>query len=132
LPHSCNASFTCEIAAGPSWVCAEAKAKLPKREENTIASQTASLIEFAKSLHVEVPAESVLEDEYSGATLEVRACSGCEITRRLNAEGIPTRKTRARRERSIVWALLRNPTYRGIACFAKTRISARSRKKTRA
>src|SRR6266513_1527233 len=49
-----------------------------------------------------------------------------EITRRLNTEGIPTRKA-SRWERSVVWALLRNPAYRGLACFGKTRISARTR-----
>ena len=50
-----------------------------------------------------------------------------EITRRLNAEGIPTRKVSARWERSTVWAVLRNPAYRGGACFGKTRASARTR-----
>src|SRR5271169_5135633 len=50
-----------------------------------------------------------------------------EITRRLNAEGIPTRKLSARWERSVVWGVLRNPAYRGVACFGKTRISARTR-----
>jgi site-specific DNA recombinase len=49
-----------------------------------------------------------------------------EITRRLNIEGIPTRKA-SRWERSVVWALLRNPAYRGLACFGKTRVSARTR-----
>jgi site-specific DNA recombinase len=49
-----------------------------------------------------------------------------EITRRLNTEGIPTRKA-SRWERSVVWALLRNPAYRGLACFGKTRVSARTR-----
>src|SRR5947208_11586759 len=49
-----------------------------------------------------------------------------EITRRLNTEGILTRKA-SRWERSVVWALLRNPAYRGLACFGKTRISARTR-----
>jgi site-specific DNA recombinase len=49
-----------------------------------------------------------------------------EITRRLNAERIPTRKA-SRWERSVVWALLRNPAYRGLACFGKTRASARTR-----
>ena len=34
-----------------------------QREENTIASQTASLIEFAKSHELEVPKEWVVEDE---------------------------------------------------------------------
>ena len=34
-----------------------------QREENTIASQTASLIEFAKSHDLEVPEEWVFEDK---------------------------------------------------------------------
>lgn len=50
-----------------------------------------------------------------------------EIARRLNAEGIPTRKQSARWERSVVWAMLRNPAYRGAACFGKTRIAGRIR-----
>jgi site-specific DNA recombinase len=50
-----------------------------------------------------------------------------EITRRINAEGIPTRKASARWERSTVWAVLRNSAYRGIACFGKTRASSRKR-----
>ncbi len=50
-----------------------------------------------------------------------------EITRRLNAEGIPTRKQSARWERSVVWAILRNSAYRGVAYFGKTRIAPRSR-----
>jgi site-specific DNA recombinase len=49
-----------------------------------------------------------------------------EITRRLNRERIPTRRA-SRWERSVVWALLRNPAYRGLACFGKTRASARTR-----
>jgi site-specific DNA recombinase len=50
-----------------------------------------------------------------------------EITRQINAEGIPTRKASARWERSTVWAVLRNSAYRGVACFGKTRASARTR-----
>src|SRR6266849_6528197 len=50
-----------------------------------------------------------------------------EMTRRINAEGIPTRKASARWERSTVWAILRNSAYRGFACFGKTRVSARTR-----
>src|ERR1700686_1921701 len=49
------------------------------------------------------------------------------ITRRLNAEAIPTRKLSPRWERSVVWAVLRNSAYRGVACFGKTRASARTR-----
>ena len=56
-----------------------------QREENTIASQTASLIEFARSHDLEVPEEWVFEDEgYSGATLER---PGLERVRDLAAEG---------------------------------------------
>src|SRR5438132_1081363 len=56
-----------------------------QREENTIASQAASLIEFAKSHDLEVPGEWVCEDEgYSGATLER---PGLERVRDLAAEG---------------------------------------------
>jgi DNA invertase Pin-like site-specific DNA recombinase len=170
-----------------------------QREANTIASQTASLIEFAQGHDLEVPEEWVFEDDgYTGATLErpglervreraqilersrrgkrhraqsgeVSVMSGApygyryirktneapvayavleaearvveriyemytveglsigEITRRINAEGIPTRKASARWERSTVWAVLRNSAYRGIACFGKTRASSRTR-----
>ena len=56
-----------------------------QREENTIASQTASLIEFARNHELEVPKEWVFEDEgYSGATLER---PGLERVRDLAAEG---------------------------------------------
>src|ERR1700693_3430503 len=56
-----------------------------QREANTIASQTASLIEFAEKHDLEVPKEWVFEDEgYSGATLER---PGLERVRDLAAEG---------------------------------------------
>lgn len=56
-----------------------------QREEKTLGSQTASLIEFAKSQGLEAPAEWVFEDEgYSGATLER---PGLERVRDLAAEG---------------------------------------------
>src|ERR1700677_3387504 len=56
-----------------------------QREKHTIASQTAALIEFAKTHELEVPKEWVLEDEgYSGATLER---PGLERVRDLAAEG---------------------------------------------
>ena len=49
------------------------------------------------------------------------------ITRRLNEHSVATRKPGARWERSTVWAMLRNPAYRGRACFGKTRVAARQR-----
>jgi site-specific DNA recombinase len=56
-----------------------------QREEHTIASQTAALIEFAASKDLQVPQQWVFEDEgYSGATLER---PGLERVRDLAAEG---------------------------------------------
>ena len=41
-----------------------------QREENTIASQTAALIEFARTNDYQVPSAWIFEDDgYSGATL---------------------------------------------------------------
>ena len=50
-----------------------------------------------------------------------------DITRLLNEQGVPTRKHCARWERSVVWGMLRNPAYKGTACFGKTRVSPRQR-----
>ena len=50
-----------------------------------------------------------------------------EITRRLNAQGVRTRKQSSRWERSVIWAMLRNPAYRGAASFGKTRVAGRVR-----
>src|SRR6201993_1069978 len=56
----------------------------------------------------------------------VEGFSIAEIARWLNSEGVPTRKA-SRWERSVVWAMLRNSAYRGMACFGKTRVSTRTR-----
>lgn len=44
-----------------------------------------------------------------------------EVCRRLQKEGIPTRKEKARWDRTTVWGMLKNPAYRGTAVFGKTR-----------
>jgi site-specific DNA recombinase len=81
----------------------------------------------------EAPAAYVVDEAEAGVVrrvYEMYTVDGLsigEITRRLNAEGVPTRKLSPRWERSTVWAMLRNPAYRGIACFGKTRISTRTR-----
>jgi site-specific DNA recombinase len=49
------------------------------------------------------------------------------ITRLLNEQGVPTRKRISRWERSVVWAMLRNPAYKGTACFNKTETAKRQR-----
>src|SRR6202051_1282574 len=48
-------------------------------------------------------------------------CSIGEGCRRLRREGIPSRTGKPAWDRSVVWATLRNPAYRGTAAFGKTR-----------
>jgi site-specific DNA recombinase len=80
----------------------------------------------------EVPAAYVVDEAEAGVVRRVyemytvEGLSIGEITRRLNTEGVPARKA-SRWERSVVWGVLRNSAYRGVACFGKTRISARTR-----
>jgi len=59
---------------------------------------------------------------YTGEGLSIGA-----ITGRLNEQGVPTRKRFSRWERSTIWAMLRNPAYKGLACFGKTKLAARQR-----
>lgn len=49
------------------------------------------------------------------------------IARLLNEEQIPTRTGTTRWERSTVWGMLRNPAYRGRACYGKTELRPRQR-----
>jgi len=49
------------------------------------------------------------------------------IARLLNERRIPTRTGTTRWERSTVWGLLRNPAYRGRACYGKTELRPRQR-----
>ncbi|MGH8601952.1 MAG: recombinase family protein [Gammaproteobacteria bacterium] len=73
---------------------------------------------------IEAEAEVVrtVFDLYTVSGLSIGA-----ITRRLNELGLPTRKGSACWERSTVWAMLRNPAYRGTACFGKTTLAPRQR-----
>jgi site-specific DNA recombinase len=48
-----------------------------------------------------------------------------EVCRRLRRQGRPTRSGKLTWDRSAVWAILRNPAYRGDACFGKTRAEPR-------
>lgn len=43
-----------------------------------------------------------------------------EVTRRLDAEGIPTATGKTHWDRSVVWGMLQNPAYMGRAAFGKT------------
>jgi site-specific DNA recombinase len=49
------------------------------------------------------------------------------IARVLNEQAVPTCKRRSRWERSTVWGMLRNPAYKGQACFGKTGLAPRQR-----
>src|SRR6266568_6094927 len=80
----------------------------------------------APASYVVIDAEArVVQRVYEMYTVE--GLSMGAVARRLNAEGIPTRKQSARWERSVVWAMLRNPAYRGAAAFGKTRVAGRIR-----
>ena len=48
-----------------------------------------------------------------------------ELARWLTDRGIPTRTGKARWDRSTIWAMLRNPAYRGQAAFGKTKTAER-------
>jgi site-specific DNA recombinase len=49
------------------------------------------------------------------------------IARLLTAEQIPTRRDVGRWERSVIWAMLRNPAYTGQAAYRKTEVVERKR-----
>src|SRR3954470_2976571 len=47
-------------------------------------------------------------------------CSIGEVCRRLRRDGVPTRTGKPAWDRSVVWATLKNPAYKGTAGFGKT------------
>ena len=71
---------------------------------------------------IEAPVVRQVYESYTVAGWSIGA-----ITRWLNERGVATRKPGTRWERSMVWAMLRNPAYRGMACFGKTRVATRQR-----
>jgi site-specific DNA recombinase len=72
----------------------------------------------------------VVRQAYAWYTREGLSIGG--VTRRLNELSVPTKKQGIQWERSTVWAMLRNPAYKGTACFGKTQTAARQRTNTRA
>ena len=68
---------------------------------------------------------AVVREAYAWYTAEGLSIGA--ITARLNERGVPTRKQGSRWERSTVWAMLRNPAYKGRACFGKTQLAPRQR-----
>ena len=65
------------------------------------------------------PQASVVREVYRYYTCDHMSIGA--ITCRLNERAVPTSTGRSRWERSTVWAMLRNPAYKGKACFGKTR-----------
>ena len=61
-------------------------------------------------------------DKYTVDGLSIGA-----IARLLRELGLPTRQRVTRWERSVIWAILRNPAYQGTACFNKTGIGPRQK-----
>ena len=57
----------------------------------------------------------------------VKGLSIGAIARLLREMGPPTRRRVTRWERSVVWAILRNPAYKGAACFNKTQVGQRQK-----
>src|SRR5262249_7592397 len=57
----------------------------------------------------------------------VQSLSIGAIARLMNEQAVPTCKRRGRWERSTVWGMLRNPAYKGEACFGKTTTAPRQR-----
>jgi len=68
---------------------------------------------------------ATVRDVYQWYTEE--ALSIGEIAKRLNALGVGTRQKRSLWDRSTVWAMLRNPAYKGTACFGKTEHTERKK-----
>jgi len=50
-----------------------------------------------------------------------------EIARTLTREEVPTRRNTGHWERSVIWAMLRNPAYKGQAAYRKTEVVDRTR-----
>jgi site-specific DNA recombinase len=52
-------------------------------------------------------------------------CSIGEVCRRLKQQGTPSPKGKGFWDRTTVWGLLKNPAYKGVAAFGKTRVGER-------
>jgi site-specific DNA recombinase len=77
-----------------------------------------------KTEHTEARYEIVAHEAAIVAELFHRYADGgvaiAELARWLTGLGVPTRTGKSRWDRSVVWAMLRNPAYAGRACFGKT------------
>ena len=77
---------------------------------------------FYEIIETEAKVVRMVYETYAQQGLSINA-----IARLLNEREIPTRTGKGRWERSTVWAILRNPAYRGAACYGKTELRPRQR-----
>jgi len=77
---------------------------------------------FYEVIESEAAVVRLVYEAYTQQGLSINA-----IARMLNERQIPTRTETTRWERSTVWGLLRNPAYRGRACYGKTELRPRQR-----
>src|SRR5260221_343790 len=77
---------------------------------------------FYEVIEAEAKVVRMVFEIYTQQGLSINA-----IARLLNERQIATRTGKGRWERSTVWGMLRNPAYRGTACYGKTELSSRQR-----
>ena len=77
---------------------------------------------FYEVIEAEAKVVRMVFEIYTQQGLSINA-----IARLLNARQIATRTGKGRWERSTVWGMLRNPAYRGTACYGKTELCPRQR-----
>jgi site-specific DNA recombinase len=77
---------------------------------------------FYEVLESEARVVRMVFEIYTQQQLSINA-----IARLLNERQIPTRTGKGRWERSTIWGMLRNPAYRGTACYGKTELRPRQR-----
>lgn len=49
------------------------------------------------------------------------------IAKKITSEGIPTKTGKFVWDRSVIWAMLKNPAYKGTACYGKTEVAQRKK-----
>ncbi len=79
----------------------------------------------AASYEVYEKEAEVVREVYRLFTEESMSLGG--IARHLNHQGISTRTGQTRWERSVIGGMLKNPAYKGIACYGKTGVTERQR-----
>src|SRR6267378_2592518 len=77
---------------------------------------------FYEVVEAEAKVVRMVFEIYTQQGLSIKA-----IARLLNERQIATRTGKGRWERSTVWGMLRNPAYRGTACYGKTELRLRQR-----